>query len=82
MSIEDGEIKPLILRNRRNFKKKEFTYVICGYYGYDIPCPYESKKGTCNRIHCPIVKSAFNYSENQTRKGEKTYPNVIREILS
>ena len=70
MLTEDNEeLIPKIHRLKKKHEKK--TMLICGFYGYDIPCPYLIKMGKCNRIHCPIIKEAFDYAEDQISNHKK-----------
>ena len=68
----DGDMRPNTLKIGSLKRKK--TMLICGFYGYDIPCPYKMKTGKCNRIHCPIIREAFVYAEKRVEEGQKVSP--------
>ena len=54
---------------------------MCGFYGYNIPCPNKLRNKKCQRIHCPIVRKAFQIFERNRDNGFTTSPEEIKSIL-
>ena len=54
---------------------------MCGFFGYDIPCPHKLRTGKCTRIHCPMVKRAFKFMRKNEENGIITTPADIKKII-